>query len=358
VLKDMSWVEPEKLENVSRKAPFFIVGCPRSGTTLLQVLLDSHPDITIPPESHIFERFSQFFSDYGDLDQHSNLQRFVRDILHDVAIKDWNLGISVFQFCEQIERCTVRDVIGLLFKLYAKNEGKSRWGDKTPQHALFLREIKEVFPEAKIIHLIRDGRDVAESLQRVYIGPKSAYRIAHRWRKYILAFEKFKKEFSPDEFMEVRYEDLVRTPMDTLRKIQEFLSLDRFFANPQLPSTERKKYYIKQSALHTSLKNSISANKIGIFKRKLSNREVEIFESIAGDLLELAGYQLVTDGKTRLRLAEKVHFFTEDYVYRYLRKIFHLNGLRQAKIQLMYDLQFYVRKLRQQIHTIFSRLGI
>ncbi|WP_287279044.1 sulfotransferase [Okeania sp. SIO2G5] len=81
--KNNSKMMTEKIISRTLETPFLIVGCPRSGTTLLQIIIDAHPNIIIPPESHIFERFSDIFNYYGDLQKDSNLYLFVKDILQD-----------------------------------------------------------------------------------------------------------------------------------------------------------------------------------------------------------------------------------------------------------------------------------
>jgi len=137
-----------------KPAPFFIVGCPRSGTTLLQVLLDAHPRIAIPVEGHLFSRFGRIFDRYGDLRQERNLRLFVSDVLHDKRISLWNLEVSVSEFLRELKTPSVRGVFERLYELYTRREGKARWGDKSPVHALHIRDIKQVFPEAKFIHLL------------------------------------------------------------------------------------------------------------------------------------------------------------------------------------------------------------
>lgn len=139
------------MSNVSTREPFFVVGCPRSGTTLLQILVDAHPNIAIPPESHIFCRFSKLFDKYGNLHKKTNLQLLVKDILRDDRIRLFDLDISVSDFCSQLKSISLKSVISLVFELYAQKEAKKRWGDKTPQHALYLNEIKTLLPEAKFI---------------------------------------------------------------------------------------------------------------------------------------------------------------------------------------------------------------
>ena len=343
------------MQEISAKAPFFIIGHPRSGTTLLQILLDAHPNIVIPPESHIFVRFAEIFDSYGDLSEVSNLELFVQDILNDERIKLWGLNISVVDFCRQLKTFSIKGVLSLLFELYAQREGKTRWGDKTPQHALYLQEIKRVFPEGKFIHLVRDGRDVAESLKRVIIGKKSISGIAHRWKKYILFFQEFKLTLQPDDFIEVYYEDLVQNTEYELSKILEFLG-----ENPQdlvkfIPDTGRKQEYLKSKTVHSSLNEAISSKKVGIFQKKMRKRDIEIFESIAFDALKIHIYPLTTSGKTKVKFHEKIRDLIEDNLLRYLIKFIKLDRINLVKKQIKFGFQFQMRKLlrsRRNPHKI------
>ena len=344
------------MKETSTKTPFFIVGCPRSGTTLLQVLMDAHPDISIPPESHIFARFSEIFDNYGDLRQDSNLRLFVKDILNDEQIKLWGLEISVSAFCSQLHERSVRGVISLLFELYAEREGKTKWGDKTPQHAIYLKEIKRLFPEAKIIHLIRDGRDVAESLSRILIGPKSIYGMAQRWRKYILSCQEFKNNINSDDFLEVHYENLVKNPEKELSKIFDFLGEDYSDVVQHIPETGRKQHYVNAATLHGSLNKSISGQKIGVFKSKFKPREIEIFESIAGETLTGYGYSLETSGKTQIKPNEMIVFFIEDYLLRYLIKFVRPDMITLITRQIKFEAQLRTRKLLRAINNPSSHI--
>ncbi|NEQ76185.1 MAG: sulfotransferase [Okeania sp. SIO2C9] len=338
----------QKTISQNLETPFFIVGSPRSGTTLLQILIDAHPNIIIPPESHIFGRFSDIFDYYGDLKKDSNLYLFVKDILQDLSIKEWGLEISVIDFCSQLKITSVKGVISLLFELSAKKVGKNRWGDKTPQNTFYLKEIHKLFPEAKFIHLIRDGRDVTESLKRVFIGPKSIYGIAHRWRKYILTFDEFKKTINSDQFLEIHYEDLVLDLENQVKKIFDFLEEDAETVNSSnIPETERRMFYYKSDPLFDSLNKPISNQKIGIFRKKLTKREIEIFESIAGDGLKIYGYQLETSGKTEIGIHEKIIFFYEDNIFRYLRKLF----VPLLRKQINYEVQLKIRKISMLIRN-------
>jgi hypothetical protein len=333
------------MENSTTKVPFFIIGCPRSGTTLLQLLINSHPKIAIPPESHIFVRFSKIFENYGDLNYKANLKLFVQDLLKDYHIRDWDLGVSVDDFCDQLKEKSLRNVIALLLELYAQKDLKIRWGDKTPQHMLHVREIKKIFPEAKFIHLIRDGRDVAVSSSRIFVGPPSIYGIAHEWRKYIEIFDKFKKNLNHNEYLEVRYEDLVRNPEAELKKIFIFLKEEPIAASKgqNLPNSTAKEYYIQTDAHMLSLNAPISDKKIGTYKKKFTTREIEIFETITKDSLTKLGYELTTNADAKITIIEKLLFYIKDKLYRYYRKYFRPKEINKAWILFRREAQFYLR---------------
>jgi hypothetical protein len=333
------------MENSTTKVPFFIIGCPRSGTTLLQLLINSHPKIAIPPESHIFVRFSKIFENYGDLNNKANLKLFVQDLLKDYHIRDWDLGVSVDDFCDQLKEKSLRNVIALLLELYAQKDLKIRWGDKTPQHMLHVREIKKIFPEAKFIHLIRDGRDVAVSSSRIFVGPPSIYGIAHEWRKYIEIFDKFKKILNHNEYLEVRYEDLVRNPEAELKKIFIFLKEEPIAASKgqNLPNSTAKEYYIQTDAHMLSLNAPISDKKIGTYKKKFTTREIEIFETITKDSLTKLGYELTTNADAKITIIEKLLFYIKDKLYRYYRKYFRPKEINKAWILFRREAQFYLR---------------
>jgi hypothetical protein len=333
------------MENSTTKVPFFIIGCPRSGTTLLQLLINSHPKIAIPPESHIFVRFSKIFENYGDLNNKANLKLFVQDLLKDYHIRDWDLGVSVDDFCDQLKEKSLRNVIALLLELYAQKDLKIRWGDKTPQHMLHVREIKKIFPEAKFIHLIRDGRDVAVSSSRIFVGPPSIYGIAHEWRKYIEIFDKFKKNLNHNEYLEVRYEDLVRNPEAELKKIFIFLKEEPIAASKgqNLPNSTAKEYYIQTDAHMLSLNAPISDKKIGTYKKKFTTREIEIFETITKDSLTKLGYELTTNADAKITIIEKLLFYIKDKLYRYYRKYFRPKEINKAWILFRREAQFHLR---------------
>jgi len=155
-----------------QQGPIFIVGAPRSGTTMLQYRLRNHPHISLPTgESHFFIPLYRNLESFGDLRQVDNIRR-VLQAMHEQS-RDFletdlhGVKFDVDRLARELHaegRHTMPAIISGLFEKNARGEGKSRWGDKTPYYVMHLPKLLEWFPDAQIVHLIRDGRDVALSL--------------------------------------------------------------------------------------------------------------------------------------------------------------------------------------------------
>src|SRR5918992_1143853 len=144
--------------------PFvFVVGCERSGTTLLRAMLDSHPELAIPPESHFLTKVMRKpYNRESFLTMLSEHRRFAR----------WELSIE--DVSEALDRSHVADnaaAVRALYSTYARITEKRRWGDKTPEYVRNIQGLSSFLPEARFVHLIRDGRDVTLSWLDVPLGP-------------------------------------------------------------------------------------------------------------------------------------------------------------------------------------------
>jgi hypothetical protein len=178
-------------------APIFIVGCQRSGTTLLRLMLDSHPRISCGPESGLL-------SDLAALQTRN--AGYLRN--YGLSAEYWDARFAQFFHSFKAD--------------YAAMKGKARWADKTPKYALSLDYILRLFPSCQIVHMIRDGRDVVAS-HRDRWGYWSAIKATVKWPRYIQAARATGAQLGPQRYIEVRYEDLVHDPESTLRTLLEFL---------------------------------------------------------------------------------------------------------------------------------------
>lgn len=282
-----------------------IVGSPRSGTTLLRLMLDAHPDLAIPPETGFLS------ADIGlkniDLDIVESFYQMI--VKYPPGMPAWNdFHIPAKEFHENLlglQPFTKQDGFRLFYKMYASRFGKSRWGDKTPIHCNHLLEIQELLPEAYFIHIIRDGRDAAVSLRNQWFSPGYDIKTqAIYWRENVQTA--YAKGVQCAHYFEVRFEDLIQNTENILRHICEYINLDfhpkmmKYYENAQ----NRLNEHLERRRLDGTLvvsklarqKQQINTgkppdiHKIGVWRNILQPNEIEEFELIAGDTLRQYGY--------------------------------------------------------------------
>jgi len=196
----------------------FIVGVGRSGTTLLRLMLDSHPELAIPPETHFIPELTRAFPG-----RRVNPDEFAARLDAHRRWGDFHLEAGeVSDRVAALRRPRVGDALRAFYELYAEHQGKARWGDKTPKYLLHMKRIQRVLPEARFIHLIRDGRDVA--LSKADRSGRDVEESAVIWRKRIAKARRQSARL--DHYLELRYEDLVLDAEPTLRRACEFLDLE------------------------------------------------------------------------------------------------------------------------------------
>lgn len=269
--------------------PFlFLVGCPRSGTTLLRVMLDSHPRLAIPPESHFIAKWAaqpERFGAAGAFDA----SRFLNAIL----VHKW------FALCELDEAAvrrhfahatpaTFSDAVRSLYACYAQTRGKVRWGDKTPAYVRHVGALATLFDEARFVHIVRDGRDVAASLIKQAWGPDNVHSAALFWKRSILSARRDGESIGSSRYCEIRYEDLVSQPQEQLETIGRFAGLDFDPAMLRHFEFERPMRATKLDSLARP-----AAPKSLDFRALLTSDDVRLFERVAGDVLEGCGYETV-----------------------------------------------------------------
>ena len=199
-------------------SPIFIVGCPRSGTGLLRDLLRSHPHITFPSESHFIPKL---FKAYGDPRDEREARRLANTILKMSWVRVWGLSLdpSFFAGCRSYS-----EILSRLYEEWMRREGKIRWGDKTPQYVTEMPTLLEIYPSCKIIHIYRDGRDVALSWLRLGFGPENIFTAARRWKYFVNMGRRAGATLPPETYLEISYETLLSHPEATMRRTCAFLN--------------------------------------------------------------------------------------------------------------------------------------
>jgi hypothetical protein len=262
--------------------PILIVGSPRSGTTLLRDLLRSHPRLTFPQESNVLPALWRL---HGDPATERRARRLAGDLLGAFSVRAWQLDIGVDELAG--ER-TFAGMTATLYDAWASKEGKPRWGDKTPLHALELPVALAIFPGAQVVHLVRDGRAVVESLLRQPWGPRSVTGAARMWRRCVEAARRDGEPLGRERYQEVRFEELVTEPEEVLRGLCAFLG-EAFEEAVLTPSRIAAPPGIAQPwpAAHEA---AIDPRAAEVWKRQLSRDALALVDAAAGTTLRRLGY--------------------------------------------------------------------
>jgi hypothetical protein len=181
-------------------------------------------------------------------------------------------------------------IIAGLFEKNAAGEGKARWGDKTPYYVLHMLKLKAAFPDAQFIHLIRDGRDVALSLfaRRHDFRVYNAYMAGKYWQQYVEVGREQGRQLGPEDYLELRYEDLIKDQKSTLQKMYSFLNEDY--------TDEMLNYKRAGEAGKTPLVSQpLKPDNAEKWRKKMTNGQIRLFEAAAGTTLSNFGYGLATD---------------------------------------------------------------
>lgn len=272
-------------------SPFFIVGAQRSGTTLLRLMLAAHPRVAIPPESHFIPDLLRIERRAGGL---CGIREDVARMLvtHDRLV-DFDLGPAFIR--ETVARLwplTTRAITEALFAEYARRRGKPRWGDKTPRHCNFLPKLGAVFPEARFIHVVRDGRDTAMSSVKAAFGPNTWTTAAYLWRDSVRAARRGAQSLAPDRWMEIRYEDLLGDPRAILERVCAFLGED--FHEDMLRYAERADGLVPkwERSWHAKLSGPIDGTNTGKWRRELTSEQIALLQWVGAAELRAYDYPL------------------------------------------------------------------
>ena len=214
------------LRGQDRYRPFFIVGSGRCGSTLLRAMLEAHPDLHIPPESALGSMLRDYRR-YSRLPWDVVLRIVLAPLEYDRAWAPWELALGpLFRELNALPR-EARNLATVLAALYRAHTGRckpsaTRWGDKTPPNTSSLPALQGVFPDLQVVHLLRDGRDVVRSFMQVSEAGLPYW--ADTWLRAVRTARAFAARY-PAQYLEVRYEDLVREPQATIRAVATFLGV-------------------------------------------------------------------------------------------------------------------------------------
>jgi hypothetical protein len=271
--------------------PLVVLGVSRSGTTLLRVILDRSRGIAIPDESFFVPLLAR---------RHGRTvvaEAFLDDVARIPTIRAWGLRPGDVA-PRVVDGMPTGDAIAAVFEAYASLVGKPRWGDKTPMYMRHLGLLERLFPDAQYVHLVRDGRDAALSFlempegtfTRTWAHPTTPGRFACLWAKEVADARELGRRAGPGRYHEVRYEQLVRAPEETVEAICAFAELP---FDPEMLAYAAT-VDVSDKPHQQRLRRPPTAG-VRSWREDMAPEDVAAFEAVAGDVLRACGYD-VTGG--------------------------------------------------------------
>jgi hypothetical protein len=264
--------------------PFvFFFGTNGSGTTLHRAIFDSHPDLAIPGESRFVARLAPRYAERG-----FDPARFVADLGKDDRFTNWGLDLAEVEATlthESID--SYPEAVRRVYALYAAQRGKSRYGDKTQSNIHHLSLLADLLPEARFVHAVRDGRDVALA----HTDGTKIEQVAVSWKRRVNAGREAGRDLGPDRYIESRFEELIDDTEGAVRRICAFIDLP--YDPAMLTYYERAGDIVSTTAVPERHQDIFLPPTKGLrdWRRELSSDQVARFEALAGDLLQDLGYE-------------------------------------------------------------------
>jgi hypothetical protein len=273
-------------------APFFIVGSGRSGSTLLRLIVSTHSRISIPPETWFLIPLVDRLP-LGDPLGPAQVTEAHQIITSHYRWPDLALDAGwLRERYAELDEPTLRQLTDVIYLELTRREGKIRWGDKTPPYVKILPQLTQLYPEARIIHLARDGRDVAKSFLDAGWHGRFLHRSTAEWNVAIDAFREYRRSGHGDDVLDIRYEDLVLDTEATVRRVCRFLGESYEPAMLDFADSIEAKVPEREAHAHKKLFRAPRASDIERWRRELSRFDLLIAESFLARNLRRMGYPL------------------------------------------------------------------
>lgn len=276
---------------------FFIIGRPRSGTTLIRMMFDAHPNVNIPIESPFIVSMYGKFGKVKHWDE-AKILSFYHHLFDFNHFDEWTIDREELKnkLLELQGEHAFNELINVVYasykSLYPKHEILLQ-GDKNPYFTLYIRRLAKIYPEAKFLFIYRDYRDHFYSMSRVNFEADIPALIGWRWKYYVRDVERFVKKH-PQRSLLFRYEDFVNEPEKHLMEFSAFLDIpyvgsvlgyhDHVEQAKKFHSEEMEKY-------HQSLMKPVNKSRMGLWKEKLSDEQIRTLDYVVGKYARVAGYE-------------------------------------------------------------------
>lgn len=274
-------------------------GMERSGTTLLTMMVGAHPQIVMPLSvtGMWFDFADRLGRDYGGLASASDCDRMVTDVINHPRIRLWETPLDFARIRSATRLEDYPSLVAAVYQECANQHDKPYWASMDIGTLRRMHTVHDWFPDARFLHIVRDGRDVALSHQTMPFGAGNIAECAAAWDRRISTNMRMGEMLSPDQYMILHFEDLIQEPEKNLRSVCEFIGVGY---SPEMlcyAETVEERVPSNKLWLWPALKSAPKQEKVGRWKKEMSKAQRIVFERTAGDLLHELGYETL-DPKT------------------------------------------------------------
>ncbi|MCF8011394.1 MAG: sulfotransferase [Clostridiales bacterium] len=269
-------------------SPVFVGGVGRSGTTLVQSMLNAHPELCFPPETHFFRFYIASKNNYN-----INLKEFIQCINNDQYLARLNINLNevISPFVKNKKEFSLVEFYKDLMSKYSIQQGKNIWGDKDPKNIEYIPLISKSFPNAHVIHVIRDPRDVYLSRKKANWS-KGRCPLLHAFAYYV-QMEKGRRDglkYFGSNYHEVIYEKMLEQPEEELKVLCNKLNID--YSHTMLVFGESAKKIVSDDEMQWKKESlgPLLKNNTGKWKNELSAWEVGVIEKVCIPAVRDIGY--------------------------------------------------------------------
>lgn len=333
-------------------SPVFIGGCPRSGTTMLGAMLANAAGCVTTPESHFKHALIARCAD-----KPLTREQLVKFLAQSNEIAFWELPLNelAFWFNDFSDEITLDHMPALLNEIVYRYDQRIgarlaqsassphllRWVDHTPMNIEAFQSLLTLYPDAQLIHIVRDPRAVAASVFGLPWGPNDALAFGSWWPHYVNAGLSLQNAL-PDRVLLIRYEDLLKDPQSTLKKICQFLALQFSLA---LISGQRYRSPQHSLSQHALVGKPPAAERAHAWQQELSARDQAHIESVCGPLMQKLGYATTPPFAAKARGSTLVWYLS--IIYKRARGSLRRKALRRERFALAQQIRS--RQLRGEI---------
>jgi hypothetical protein len=274
-----------------------IIGTQRSGSNLLRVMMHQSSHISAPHPPHILQTFFPILEKYGDLEVEHNFKDLVSDVRELIQLNpvDWNSSFGIQDILDRCENNSLPQILKAVYELKALQKNAHIWCCKSMANVKYYSSIENSRVHPFYIYLYRDGRDVALSFKKAVVGEKHIYHLAKQWKQDQLMALNLEEQIGERRFFRISYEDFIKNPKAILTELCDRLSIPFDPSMLNYYKSDESKVTAEAGNMWNNLVKPVIKSNSNKFLHELSPEEILIFESIAGDVLEILNYPLINN---------------------------------------------------------------